>query len=62
MYTKAEAQHAIQAEWRSLPEAERKTRDQAALFAMRIKDKYRFRAKADGYQIIKGWLQSRLAP
>jgi hypothetical protein len=58
-HTKVEAQKAILAEWRALPSSERKTADQAATFAMMIKDKYPFRASGDRYQVIKGWLQPR---
>jgi hypothetical protein len=52
MYTKDEARREIVAEWNSLPASARKTDHQAALFAMRIKDKYPFRSRADRYQVI----------
>jgi hypothetical protein len=35
----------------------RQTDEQAAQFAMQIKDKYKFSSdRADPYQIVKGWL------
>jgi hypothetical protein len=51
------ARHEIIREWRSLPKELRQTDEQAAAFAMQIKDKYKFSSdRADPYQIVKGWL------
>ena len=51
------ARHEIIREWRSLPKELRQTDEQAATFAMRIKDKYKFSSdNADPYQTVKGWL------
>ena len=50
------ARHEIIREWRSLPKELRQTDEQAAAFAMQIKDKYKFSSdRADPYQIVKGW-------
>ena len=62
MWKQEEARREIVREWSALPVSERRTKDQAAPFAMAIKDKYPFRSSADRYQVIKGWLQNRLAP
>ena len=52
-----DARHEIIREWRSLSKEQRQTDEQAALFAMQIKDKYKFSSdRADPYQIVKGWL------
>jgi hypothetical protein len=49
-------------EWRSLPKELRQTDEQAAAFAMQIKDKYKFSSDtADPYQTVKGWLLSYLS-
>jgi len=54
-----DARHEIIREWRSLPKEQRQTDEQAALFAMQIKDKYKFsNESADPYQTVKGWLLS----
>jgi len=37
-----DARHEIIREWRSLPKEQRQTDEQAAAFAMQIKDKYTF--------------------
>ncbi len=51
------ARHEIIREWRSLPKQLRQTDEQAAAFAMQIKDKYKFSSdSADHYQTIKDWL------
>ncbi len=51
------ARHEIIREWRSLPKELRQTDEQAAAFAMQIKDKYKFSSdSADPYQTVKGWL------
>jgi regulator of sirC expression with transglutaminase-like and TPR domain len=51
------ARHEIIREWRSLPKELRQTDEQAAAFAMQIKDKYKFSSdNADPYQTVKGWL------
>ena len=42
----ANARHEIIREWRSLPRELRQTDEQAAAFAMQIKDKYKFSATA----------------
>ena len=53
------ARHEIIREWRSLPKEQRQTDEQAAGFAMQIKDKYKFsNESADPYQTVKGWLLS----
>jgi hypothetical protein len=57
-----DAKREIIQEWRTLPKERRQTNEQAALFAMQIKDKYKFRGgAADPYQTIKGWLQRHLS-
>ena len=49
------ARHEIIREWRSLPKEQRQTDEQAALFAMQIKDKHKFSSEiADPYQTVKG--------
>jgi hypothetical protein len=58
--TQDEAKQLILDDWRALPTEERRTTQQAAMFAMRIKDKYRFEFPGDQYQLIKGWVQSSL--
>jgi hypothetical protein len=51
------ARHEILREWRSLPKELRETDEQAAAFAMQIKDKYKFSGEsADRYQTVKDWL------
>jgi hypothetical protein len=60
--TQAEAWKAIMREWFALPASKRRTQDQTAAFAMAKAAKYRFRSKADRYQVIKGWLQNSLEP
>jgi hypothetical protein len=51
------ARHEIIREWRSLPKELRQTDEQAAAFAMQIKDKYKLSSdSADPYQTVKGWL------
>src|SRR6266403_4030976 len=53
----ANARHEIIREWRSLPRELRQTDEQAAAFAMQIKDKYKFSSdSADHYQTVKDWL------
>jgi hypothetical protein len=56
------ARHDIIREWRALPKELRQTDEQAAAFAMQIKDKYKFSSEnADAYQTVKGWLLNYLA-
>jgi hypothetical protein len=51
------ARHEIIREWRSLPKDLRQTDEQAAAFAMQIKDKYKFSSgSTDRYQTVKDWL------
>jgi hypothetical protein len=51
------ARHENIREWRSLPKELRQTDEQAAAFAMQVKDKYKFSSEnADPYQTVKGWL------
>jgi hypothetical protein len=51
------ARREIIREWRSLPTEQRQTDEQAALFAMQIKDKYTFSSESpDPYLTVKGWL------
>jgi hypothetical protein len=51
------ARHEIIQEWRSLPKELRQTDEQAAAFAMQIKDKYKFSSDStDSYQTVKHWL------
>jgi hypothetical protein len=51
------ARHEIIREWRSLPKELRETDEQAAAFAMLIKDKYKFSSdSADRYQTVIDWL------
>jgi hypothetical protein len=46
----------------SLPKELRQTDEQAAAFAMQIKDKYKFSSdRADPYQTVMGWLLSYLS-
>jgi hypothetical protein len=53
-----DAKREIIREWRALPKAQRQTDEQAALFALQIKDKYKFRGgTADPYQTINAWLR-----
>jgi hypothetical protein len=53
------ARREIIREWRSLPKELRQTDEQAAAFAMQIKDKYKFSSdSADPYQTVRGWLLS----
>ena len=52
------ARHEIIREWRSLPKALRQTDEQAAAFAMQIKDKYKFSGNADPYQTIPRFIDS----
>jgi hypothetical protein len=57
-----DAKNEIIKEWRSLPKELRQTDEQAAQFAMQIKDRYKFRGgSADPYQTIKGWQQRYLS-
>jgi hypothetical protein len=54
-----DARHEIIRERRSLSKEQRQTDEQAALFAMQIKDKYKFSSQsADPFQTVKGWLLS----
>jgi hypothetical protein len=56
------ARREIIREWRSLPKELRQTDEQAAAFAMQIKDKYKFSSdSADPYQTVRGWLLSYLS-
>jgi hypothetical protein len=56
------ARREIIREWRSLPKEVRQTDEQAAAFAMQIKDKYKFSSdSADPYQTVRGWLLSYLS-
>jgi len=56
------ARHDIIREWRSLPKELRQTDEQAAAFAMQVKDKYKFSGEnADAYQTVKGWLLNYLS-
>jgi Bacterial RNA polymerase, alpha chain C terminal domain len=56
------ARHDIIQEWRSLPKELRQTDEQAAAFAMQVKDKYKFSSEnADAYQTVKGWLLNYLS-
>jgi hypothetical protein len=51
------ARREIIREWRSLPKELRQTDEQAAAFAMQIKDKYKFSSdSADRYQTVNDWL------
>ena len=51
------ARHDIIRERRSLPKELRQTDEQAAAFAMQIKDKFKFSSdNADACQTVKGWL------
>jgi hypothetical protein len=58
--TKEEAKRAVLRDWIALPSQMRKTQVDALVFAMSVKDKYRFRCSGDRYQVIKGWLQDRI--
>src|SRR5258708_13781103 len=51
------ARHEIIGEWQSLTKELKETDEQAAAFAMQIKDKYKFSSdSADRYQTVKDWL------
>jgi hypothetical protein len=51
------ARHEIIREWRSLPKELRQTDEQAAAFAMQIKDNSKFsRTALTPNQAVKGWL------
>jgi regulator of sirC expression with transglutaminase-like and TPR domain len=53
-----DAKREIVAKWRKLPKEQRQTDEQAARFALAIKDEYNFRGgTSDPYQTIKAWLQ-----
>ncbi len=58
---KTEAEREAIRLWRDLPKHERKSNEQAAAFALKIKDDIPFETSADHYQIIKNWLQRDLA-
>jgi hypothetical protein len=52
-----DAKREIIREWRALPKEQRQTEAQAAVFAMHIKNKYKFKGgTADPYQTIKAWI------
>lgn len=53
---KEDAKAAALKAWRALPAERRQSEQDAAMFAMRIKDDYRFRCSGDRYQVVKGWL------
>ena len=59
--TQEEAKRLILRAWYALPERDRKTEHQAAVFAMKVKDTYSFKSSADKYQLIVGWLRTALA-
>jgi hypothetical protein len=53
------ARHEIIREWRSFPKEQRQTDEQAVLFAMQIKDKYKFSSEsANPLQTVEGRLLS----
>ena len=54
---KDDARQAIIDKWRALPASKRKTSDQAAAFAMLMKEKYEWRSRSDRYQDVMGWLR-----
>ena len=54
---KEEARRAVIAEWRGLPKEQRQTETDALLFAMKAKERYRWRASGDPYQHIMGWIR-----
>jgi hypothetical protein len=56
-----DAKREIIKKWTALPKSERQTDDQAAQFAMKMKDKYQFKSSGDPYQHIKAWLQKYLS-
>src|ERR1700737_1573700 len=56
------ARHEIIRAWRALPKEQRQTDEQAAAFAMQIKDKYKFSSdSADPYRTVRGWLLNYLS-
>jgi hypothetical protein len=57
---KEQAREAIIREWLALPRQERRSDLQAGWFAMKIKDRYPFKADGDRYQVIKGFLVNYL--
>ena len=58
---KDDALHLILSEWLALPEADRKTDEQATRFALKITENYPFKSSGDRYQVIHGFLTRRLA-
>ena len=65
MIKQNDAKKAILMEWYKLPEKERETEHQAAVFALKMikerPDITNFRFRGDHYQIIKGWLCNYLS-
>jgi hypothetical protein len=59
--TRDEAMLLILREWYALPESERETEHHAAVFALKIQGRYSFRSSGDKYQMIMGWLRTRLS-
>lgn len=58
--TQVDAKREILGRWRALPSSERRTEQQAAVFAMGVAHEYNFRCSGDRYQVIKGWLLNDL--
>lgn len=58
---KEDAKRYVLAKWWALPPEERRTENQAAGFAMRMANEVHFRAHAERYQLIMGWLLKHLS-
>lgn len=60
MMNKDDAKKIIVDEWRKLPAADRATQDQALMFAMGAKDRYKWRASGDPYQEAMAWISEHI--
>ena len=59
--TKDEVKREVVRLWRQLPSSDRRTDDQAALFALKLSEMDGFRdLNGDPYQSIHGWLKAHL--
>ena len=59
---RADAQRAIIREWLALPADERKTKEQAVVYAMTVAHRFKFRYKGDRHQLIQIWLFKYAGP
>lgn len=60
MMTKDEARRVIVADWLKLPAAAREAEPQAAVFAMKALERYRWRASGDPYQEAMAWISAHI--